>query len=155
MTNEITVSSFFMTAWALVLSQQLESQSVSFDYVLSDRPVDISGIEWAVGLFIQLPACEIAIAPGMPIVELARQVHAQRAHVSENGLSLPSKSTATQEFATLVNIRNSGTESLDMTAGGVRWSLESFDDPWDYDPRLCGQCAGVTGTRMLDRVHRG
>jgi amino acid adenylation domain-containing protein len=133
MANEITVSSFFMTAWAIVLSRQLGNQFVSFDYVLSDRSVDIAGIESAVGLFIRLPACKIAIAPDTPVVELARQIHAQRTRVSESENCLPSKSTATQGLATLVNIRNSGTESLDMTAGGVRWSLRSFDDPWDYD----------------------
>ncbi|KAJ0416599.1 hypothetical protein BJY00DRAFT_316716 [Aspergillus carlsbadensis] len=131
--NEITISSFFMTAWAIVLSQQLDNESVSFDYVLSDRSFDISGIDSAVGLFIRLPACEIAIAPDTSVVELARQVHAQRARVAESENCLPSKSTATQGLATLVNIRNSGTESLDMTAGSVRWSLRSFDDPWDYD----------------------
>ncbi|KAL3493162.1 hypothetical protein BJX62DRAFT_224020 [Aspergillus germanicus] len=133
MANEITISSFFMTAWAIVLSQKLDNRSVSFDYVLSDRSVDISGIESAVGLFIRLPACEIAIAPATPVMELARKVHAQRTRVPESESCLPSKSTAAQGLSTLVNIRNSGTESLDMTVGGVRWSLRSFDDPWDYD----------------------
>ncbi|KIA75496.1 hypothetical protein HK57_00018 [Aspergillus ustus] len=131
--NEITISSFFMAAWAITLSQQLRSRLVSFDYVLSDRAVDLPGIEAAVGLFIRLPACQMTIKPGLPVVELARQVHAQRTRASDPGLYLPSKTTAMQGLSTLVNIRNSGTESLDLTVGDLRWSLRCFDDPWDYD----------------------
>ncbi|KAL2849262.1 hypothetical protein BJY01DRAFT_246024 [Aspergillus pseudoustus] len=131
--NEITISSFFMTAWAVALSQQLRSQLVSFDYVLSDRAADLPGIGTAVGLFIRLPACQMTIKPDFPVVRLARQVHEQRTRAPDPGLSLPSKTTAMQGVSTLVNIRNSGTESLDLTVGDVRWSLRCFDDPWDYD----------------------
>ncbi|KAL2812422.1 hypothetical protein BJX63DRAFT_421822 [Aspergillus granulosus] len=133
MANEITISSFFMTAWVIALSQHLCNQNVSFDYVLSDRSINLPGIEAAVGPYIRLPACQMTVTPGLSVVELARQVHSQRTNVSEPSLCLPSKSTELQGLSTLVNIRNSGTESLDMTVGDVRWSLRCFDDPWDYD----------------------
>ncbi|KAL3468560.1 hypothetical protein BJX64DRAFT_273476 [Aspergillus heterothallicus] len=131
--NEITISSFFMAAWCIALSQHLENQNVSFDYVLSDRSIALPGVESAVGPFFRLPACQMAVSPNLPVVEFAREVHAQRTGVAKRGLSVPSQSTAMQGLRTLVNIRNSGTDSLDMNAGGVRWSLRCFDDPWDYD----------------------
>lgn len=38
-----------------------------------------------------------------------------------------------QGFVALANVRNSGAESLEMTSEKVRWSLQGFNDPWDYD----------------------
>ncbi|KAL5343464.1 hypothetical protein BJX70DRAFT_170030 [Aspergillus crustosus] len=131
--NEITISSFFMTAWAVVLSQHFENQSVAFDYVQSDRSADILGIEKAVGPYIRLPSCEAVVTRDVPVIELAQRVHARRTCFQGSGLILPSKPTALQKYATLVNIRNSGTDSLDMTSEHTQWNLKSFDDPWDYD----------------------
>ncbi|KAL4925707.1 uncharacterized protein BDV17DRAFT_294141 [Aspergillus undulatus] len=68
-TNGITMSSFFMAAWSGVLSQNLNNHAVSFDYVQSDRSVDIPGIEQAVGPYLRLPACEVVVEPG-PVVRI-------------------------------------------------------------------------------------
>ncbi|KAL4950977.1 hypothetical protein BDW69DRAFT_186824 [Aspergillus filifer] len=131
--NGITIPSFFMAAWSVVLSQKLGTRGVSFDYVQSDRFMDLSGIESAVGPYIRLPACEMAVEPGTTAVELARLVQTRRAGSSNSGYSLPSASTGQEQYSTLVNIRNSGTESLHMVSGEMRWRLASTEDPWDYD----------------------
>ncbi|KAL4880999.1 hypothetical protein BJY04DRAFT_218520 [Aspergillus karnatakaensis] len=129
----ITISSFFMTAWAIVLSQRLENQSIAFDYVLSDRLADITGIEKAVGPYIRLPTCQAVVTPAVPVTELTQRIHAQNTCFQGSGLELPSTFTAMQGYATLVNVRNSGTDSLDMTSEETQWILKGFDDPWDYD----------------------
>ncbi|KAL4799705.1 hypothetical protein BDV19DRAFT_376151 [Aspergillus venezuelensis] len=131
--NGITVPSFFMAAWSVVLSQKLGTRGASFDYVQSDRFMDLSGIESAVGPYIRLPACEVVVEPGTSAVELARLIQTQRAGSPNSGYSLPSASTGQEQYSTLVNIRNSGTESLHMASRQMRWKLTSTEDPWDYD----------------------
>ncbi|KAL4959778.1 uncharacterized protein BDV14DRAFT_212169 [Aspergillus stella-maris] len=131
--NGVTIPSFFMAAWSVVLSQKLGTREVSFDYVQSDRFMDLSGIESAVGPYIRLPACEMAVEPGTSAVEMTRLIQTQRAGSPNSGYSLPSASTGQEQYSTLVNIRNSGTESLHMAFGEMRWRLTSTEDPWDYD----------------------
>ncbi|KAL4808781.1 hypothetical protein BDV18DRAFT_157719 [Aspergillus unguis] len=128
--NEITVSSFFMAAWTLVLSKRL-GKDIAFDYVLSDRSAE--GVEGAVGPYIRLPACRTVI-DGETGMELAKKLHSTRSSQTvSTGLSLPSPVTKAQGLTTLVNIRNSGAESLTLVVGDVCWKLDSFEDPWDYD----------------------
>jgi amino acid adenylation domain-containing protein len=150
--NEITISSFFMTAWSIVLAKHFvedsrrvdatSSQAVAFDYVLSDRSADIPGIESAVGPYIRLPTLETHVKKGVSLKNIARGLHAQCTFQSlsqstqdGSSLELPSKATALQKYSTLVNIRNSGSDSLDLVSysGEVKWILQGFSDPWDYD----------------------
>ncbi|RDW72419.1 uncharacterized protein DSM5745_07591 [Aspergillus mulundensis] len=147
-TNEITVSSFFMAAWSTVLAKHMHSADVSspaetiaFDYVLSDRP-EVPGIENAVGPYIRLPTCETHVHRGISARDLARDLHAQctsqSSSPSQDGsldIDLPSKATSLQKYSTLVNIRNSGSDSLELVSasGDVKWVLQGFNDPWDYD----------------------
>ncbi|KAL4751559.1 hypothetical protein BDW72DRAFT_192753 [Aspergillus terricola var. indicus] len=150
--NEITISSFFMTAWSVVLAKHFvngnqradatSSQAVAFDYVLSDRSADIPGIESAVGPYIRLPTFETHVKKGVPLKNIARGLHAQCTFQSlsqstqdGSSLELPSKATALQKYSTLVNIRNSGSDSLNLVSdsGEVKWILQGFSDPWDYD----------------------
>ncbi|KAL4819367.1 hypothetical protein BDW67DRAFT_182313 [Aspergillus spinulosporus] len=150
--NEITISSFFMAAWSIVLaknfvdnSQKVDatsSQAVAFDYVLSDRSADIPGIENAVGPYIRLPTLEIHVKKCVSLKNIARALHAQCTFQSlsqstqdGSSLELPSKATALQKYSTLVNIRNSGSDSLELVSGSgkLKWILQGFSDPWDYD----------------------
>ncbi|KAL4980451.1 hypothetical protein BDW66DRAFT_147392 [Aspergillus desertorum] len=150
--NEITISSFFMTAWSVVLAKHfandnqtvddISSQAVAFDYVLSDRSADIPNIENAVGPYIRLPTCEINVEEGVSLRTSALDLHAQcilqsLSHSTHDGssLELPIKITALRKHTSLVNIRNSGSDSLNMVSdpGDVRWTLRGFKDPWDYD----------------------
>ncbi|KAL5003670.1 hypothetical protein BDV10DRAFT_180203 [Aspergillus recurvatus] len=166
--NEITISSFFMTAWSTVLAEHFfddnqtvdatTSQAVAFDYVLSDRSADIPGIESAVGPYIRLPTCKIHVKEGVSLRNIALDLHAQcifqsRSQSTQDGssLDLPSKLTALQKYSTLMNIRNSGSDSLNMVSdsGDVKWILQGFKDPWDYDLVLAvnvhaGKVAGWT-----------
>ncbi|CBF77087.1 uncharacterized protein ANIA_10576 [Aspergillus nidulans FGSC A4] len=150
--NEITISSFFMTAWSIVLAKHFvahnqrvdstSSQAVAFDYVLSDRSANIPGIESAVGPYIRLPTLETHVKEGVSLKNIARGLHAQCTFQSlsqstqdGSSLELPSKATALQKYSTLVNIRNSGSDSLDLVSdsGEWKWILQGFSDPWDYD----------------------
>ncbi|KAL6229443.1 hypothetical protein BDW75DRAFT_245730 [Aspergillus navahoensis] len=150
--NEITISSFFMTAWSTVLAKHVadgnqtvdatSSQAVAFDYVLSDRSADIPSIGNAVGPYIRLPTCETHVKKGVPLTKIARDLHAQctfqsLSQLTQGGssLELPSKITALQKYSTLVNIRSSSSDSLNVVSGSgnVKWIMQGFNDPWDYD----------------------
>ncbi|KAL4901512.1 hypothetical protein BDW74DRAFT_181802 [Aspergillus multicolor] len=145
--NEITISSFFMAAWSTVLAKHSTdsadpTETVALDYVLSDRSAEIPGIENAVGPYIRLPTCETHVNEGISVRDLAREVHEQCSSQSlyqstqdGSSLDLPSKATSLQKYSTLVNIRNSGSDSLETVSksGEVKWMLQGFNNPWDYD----------------------
>ncbi|KAL4990947.1 hypothetical protein BDW68DRAFT_174394 [Aspergillus falconensis] len=150
--NEITISSLFMTAWSTVLAKHvaddnqtvdaISSQAVAFDYVLSDRSAAIPSIKNALGPYIRLQTCQTHVKEGVSLTNSARDLHAQctiqslsQSTQDGSSLELPSKITALQKYSTLVNIRNSGSDSLNMISdsGDVKWTLQGFNDPWDYD----------------------
>ena len=67
--HRLTLNTFFLGAWALLLSRYSGQEEVVFGTVVSGRPPELAGIEQMVGLFINTLPIRIAVAPDAPLLD--------------------------------------------------------------------------------------
>ncbi|KAK5624973.1 hypothetical protein RRF57_000689 [Xylaria bambusicola] len=71
--QELTPSNIFQLAWALVLRQYVNSESVCFGYMTSGRDAPIIGIDDIVGPIINMHICRVVMGPDETILGLLRK----------------------------------------------------------------------------------
>ncbi len=70
---QVTVSSLFQAAWAVVLGAFNDKRDVVFGAVVSGRPPQIDGVETILGSFMTTIPVRIRFSPDMPFSALAKQ----------------------------------------------------------------------------------
>ncbi|KAJ5175696.1 uncharacterized protein N7482_001573 [Penicillium canariense] len=150
----VTVSSLVLASWSLVLSQHVSNQNVAFAYVSSERCLDIPQIEGAVGLFVDLFVLNLDIAATTTLLRLVRGIQERHIELSLRRGKQPVRAaqnavngTTAGTINTMVNIRNSGVDSLRMRRENVEVSMLSFEDSWNYDVVLAADVASDGSTK--------
>lgn len=70
----VTIANIFQVAWALVLSQYIESNDVSFGYLSSGRDVPVEGVQEMLGPLINMMVTRIILDPSLTVGQIVRQV---------------------------------------------------------------------------------
>ena len=78
--NNFTVSNIIQTAWGLVLRSFTGSNDICFGYLCSGRDAPVTGIEDAIGLFINMLVCRIAFPDDQSISDVLQQVQSDFIH---------------------------------------------------------------------------
>ncbi|KAI6758643.1 hypothetical protein HG530_010883 [Fusarium avenaceum] len=141
MATGITASTFFRTAWAILLAKWLGRTDVCFGYVVSGRDVSVPGIEEIVGPVLNILPCRANVTSAsngnsyqenaekedaMELERLLDQIQADLFESLPHQLSSSifvdnSTSPGSSVFNTLVNFRNSGLSRIskgEMTKSG-------------------------------------
>ncbi|KAG9235149.1 hypothetical protein BJ875DRAFT_529770 [Amylocarpus encephaloides] len=79
-TNGVTISNIIQTAWALTLRAYTGSDDVLFGYMASGRDLPVPDIEHAVGVYLTMVVCRLAISEGATPIQLAQM--AQEHYIS-------------------------------------------------------------------------
>ncbi|KAH8665275.1 hypothetical protein BGZ60DRAFT_540731 [Tricladium varicosporioides] len=72
--NGVTISNVIQTAWALTLKTYTGSEEVLFGYMASGRDLPVAGIEEAVGVYLTMLVCHLAIDERATISELVQNI---------------------------------------------------------------------------------
>jgi hypothetical protein len=72
--NDLTLVNLLQVAWGLVLRCYSGADDVCFGYVASGRDVPLKGIDNAVGTYINMLVCRLAMAGPNPVIHLLRTV---------------------------------------------------------------------------------
>jgi amino acid adenylation domain-containing protein/non-ribosomal peptide synthase protein (TIGR01720 family) len=139
--NSVTVANLAQTVWGLVLRSYTGSDQVCFGYLSSGRDIEVDGIDEAVGPFINMLVCYMAIDRASSPAQLVKQVLAdylaglEHQHCSlaqvQHGLNLVGRPL----FNTLMSVQRLGTDQ------GVEPAI-SFNSIGGHDP-----------TEVSDRCH--
>ncbi|KAI0106221.1 hypothetical protein GGR51DRAFT_571523 [Nemania sp. FL0031] len=69
----LTLASIFQISWGLVLGRYVNSESVCFGYITSDRGLEIPHLDETVGPVINTHVCRVKIGEDKPILDLLRE----------------------------------------------------------------------------------
>ncbi|KAI2636178.1 acetyl-CoA synthetase-like protein [Xylaria nigripes] len=142
----LTMALVIRFAWAVVLSQYLDSNRVAFGYVVAGRDVDFPGIESIVGPCLSILGCvadlgdrEMTVATYLKMLQdqflesLPHQcgyLEFAAASVRESQGQDSSVTPTNVHFDTLVNFRSHPKKKEDDS--GPQFRVESESDPFDY-----------------------
>lgn len=73
-TMGVTISNIMLAAWGLVLRSYASMDDVCFGYLAAGRDAPLSGIQEAVGAFINMLVCRIRFSPTMTLESLFKEV---------------------------------------------------------------------------------
>lgn len=132
--SSITLANFILGAWALVLKQYTESDDVCFGYLSAGRDAPVSGIQDAIGAFINMLCCRVRFYPGLSFADLIKNVQDEYlqslphqlcslAHI-QHDLGLSGKPL----FDTALSIQNHG-KSSDATTEDLIFEPLTAHDP--------------------------
>jgi amino acid adenylation domain-containing protein/non-ribosomal peptide synthase protein (TIGR01720 family) len=131
----ITLAALFQTAWAMVLASFTEQQDVCFGYLASGRDTPLTGIENAVGLFVNLLVCRCNLNPKARLqqtvdsvqADLIRGMSHQHCSLAEiqHRLDLPE---ATSLFNTIMSFQRRSSHE-DHEDAAISFEMVSGRDP--------------------------
>jgi non-ribosomal peptide synthase protein (TIGR01720 family) len=78
-THRLTLNTLMQGTWALLLARRSGTDDVAFGSVVSGRPVDLPGIESAVGLFINTLPVRVVVEHDAQVLAWLRAIQAQQA----------------------------------------------------------------------------
>ncbi|HEX5883539.1 MAG TPA: amino acid adenylation domain-containing protein, partial [Pyrinomonadaceae bacterium] len=76
--HQLTLSTLFQGAWALLLSGYSREADVVYGATVAGRPVSFAGVERMVGLFINTLPVRVRVDPAMPVVAWLKQIQAEQ-----------------------------------------------------------------------------
>jgi amino acid adenylation domain-containing protein/non-ribosomal peptide synthase protein (TIGR01720 family) len=77
----LTLNILSQAVWSLMLSHSSGRRDVVFGATLSGRPVDLSGAETMIGLFINTLPIRARVEPEMPLMQWLRELQEQQAEI--------------------------------------------------------------------------
>ncbi|KAL4874810.1 hypothetical protein BJY04DRAFT_224650 [Aspergillus karnatakaensis] len=135
-TNSITFANLFLATWAIVLRNSTHSEDVCFGYPSTGRDLPVSGIQDAVGIFINTLCCRARFQEGETLLDVCKSVQQnhtaglehQRASLAEiqHELGMQGKPL----FNTCVSIQNHSGDEIEK--GGIRFEYKRAYDPTEY-----------------------
>ncbi|KIA75709.1 nonribosomal peptide synthase [Aspergillus ustus] len=135
-TNSITLANLTLSAWAIVLRSHIGSDDICFGYPSTGRDLPVSGIQEAVGIFINTLCCRVRFRPGQTFLDLSRFVQDdhiqslphQRASLAEIQHALGENGKAL--FNTCISIQNHSDDKPEDADLSFEF-LEAYD-PSEY-----------------------
>lgn len=136
--HNITMSNLFMTAWAFVLRAYSGTDIVNFGYLASGRDIPISGIERAVGPFINMLVCSVNLGKEATLVSILEKMqtdyaqslphqHCSLADIQHN-LGIAGQSL----FNTVVSFQKESLNSNSVKGSdGISFEVVDGQDPTD------------------------
>ncbi|WP_055700599.1 non-ribosomal peptide synthetase [Streptomyces silaceus] len=136
-THGLTLSTVVHGLWGLLIGGLTGSQDVVFGTTVSGRTTEVTGLDSAVGLFINTVPARVTLRPDEPLADLLRRVQ--------------------DEHAALLDHQHLGLADIQRVAGGGELfdTLVVFENYPTGDVRD-GQDAGepyITGAEVFDAVH--
>ncbi|KAJ8206638.1 hypothetical protein LV159_008937, partial [Aspergillus fumigatus] len=137
----LTVANILQMAWALVLRSYTSSDKVCFGYLTMGRDAPVTGIEDAIGPFINMMVCSLSFREDMLAVEMAQQIqedflqglahqHCALADI-HHALGLRGE----RLFNTIMTYRRLRSQDNTSTAS-LRFRDMGGEDPTEYDISL-------------------
>jgi amino acid adenylation domain-containing protein/non-ribosomal peptide synthase protein (TIGR01720 family) len=118
---QVTLGTCLQAVWGLLLARWTKQQETVFGVVVAGRPVEVFGIESAVGMFINTVAMRVRLDPAERVDEWIRRLHNNFASLRQfehsrlvDVLSWSDVPRGEQLFETLLIIEN---YPMDQTAG--------------------------------------
>ncbi|KAL4782981.1 hypothetical protein BJX76DRAFT_358411 [Aspergillus varians] len=134
--NSITLASLILAAWAIFLRGYTQSDDVCFGYPSTGRDLPVSGIQDAVGIFINMLCCRVKCRANQTLLGLSKSV--QDDHIS----SLAHQRSSLAEiqhalgrqgkplFNTCVSIQNHSADKVEVA--GILYEFQKAYDPCEY-----------------------
>ncbi|KAL2836009.1 hypothetical protein BJY01DRAFT_252206 [Aspergillus pseudoustus] len=135
-TNSITLANLTLSAWAIVLHSHIGSDDICFGYPSTGRDLPVSGIQEAVGIFINTLCCRVRFRPGQTFFDLSKSVQDdhiqslphQRASLAEIQHALGENGKAL--FNTCISIQNHSDDKLEDA--DLSFEFLEAHDPTEY-----------------------
>jgi amino acid adenylation domain-containing protein/non-ribosomal peptide synthase protein (TIGR01720 family) len=134
--RNITLSTLFKTAWALVLQTYTGSRQVCFGYLVSGRDIPIDNIDSAIGAFINMLVCRVDLADAVGSVldkiqdESVTSLQHQHCSLANIQHGLSSELSAQPLFNSAINFQMVPVpEALDSS---VAFTFSHHYDPTEY-----------------------
>ncbi|KAL4865220.1 hypothetical protein BDV12DRAFT_200342 [Aspergillus spectabilis] len=135
-TNSFTLANLILTTWAIVLRDFTRSDDVCFGYPSTGRDLPVSGIQDAVGIFINTLCCRVNLQNGQTLLDVCKTV--QNDHIT--GLAHQRSSLAEIQhelgmqgkplFNTCISIQNHSGDEVEK--GGILFEYRKAYDPAEY-----------------------
>lgn len=164
-TNSITLANLVLAAWAIFLRSYTHSEDVCFGYPSTGRDLPVSGIQDAVGIFINNICCRVRFQSGQTLLGLSKSV--QEDHI--NSLAYQHASLAEIQhalgrqgkplFNTCISIQNHSADKVEVA--GIAYEFQKAHDPCEVSSinntsyRRLHTNARIFSTRLLPmlRLH--
>jgi amino acid adenylation domain-containing protein/non-ribosomal peptide synthase protein (TIGR01720 family) len=140
-THGITLSNIFQLAWSLVLRAFTGSDDICFGYLTSGRDIPLSGIEDAIGPFINMLVCRTKFSSDLTLGQLLESTqedyinNTKHQHVSlaeiKRSLNLPDIPL----FNTILSLQRGGMAMGATEASSVRIEPLKGEDPTEVRTR--------------------
>ena len=82
--RELTQATVLAGAWALLVSRYTGCSDVAFGLTTSGRPVELSGVDTIVGLFMNTIPARVGVDPGQPVASWLTELQATLAEAREH-----------------------------------------------------------------------
>ncbi|KAF5632266.1 non-ribosomal peptide synthetase [Fusarium tjaetaba] len=133
----ITLSNLLQLAWALVLQAYTGLEDVCFGYLVADRDIPVSGMDDAIGVFINMLVCRVRLDPSTTLNTALRTMQDDLATaMNHKNVSLAYFQHAVGTNESLFNTAYSfqrRSVSKDMATGAISFDVKDAQDPSEYD----------------------
>jgi amino acid adenylation domain-containing protein/non-ribosomal peptide synthase protein (TIGR01720 family) len=133
-----TLSNVLQLAWALVLQAYTGLDDVCFGYLVAGRDIPVSGIDEAVGVFINMLVCRVQLNPATSVGEVLAGIQSDlmtgmlNKQVSLADVQHGTNAANAPLFNTAYSFQRRSV-SKDMAAGDISFDISDAQDPSEYD----------------------
>ncbi|MGP3980107.1 amino acid adenylation domain-containing protein [Streptomyces sp. KR80] len=132
----LTINAVLSAAWALVLSATVGRHDVVFGATVAGRPADVSGVDSAIGMFLNTVPLRVTLDPDEPVGDLLRRMQSERVAVMDH------------EYLGLAELQRAGGHP---TLFDTLYVLQNFADEGAFR-RLTAR-HGIIGVGSVDATH--
>jgi amino acid adenylation domain-containing protein/non-ribosomal peptide synthase protein (TIGR01720 family) len=132
----LTINAVLSAAWALVLSATVGRHDVVFGATVAGRPADVSGVDTAIGMFLNTVPLRVTLDPDEPVGDLLRRMQSERVAVMDH------------EYLGLAELQRAGGHT---TLFDTLYVLQNFADEGAF--RQLTERHGITGVGSVDATH--
>ncbi|MEU9012545.1 amino acid adenylation domain-containing protein [Streptomyces sp. NPDC048479] len=132
----LTINTVLSAAWALVLSATVGRDDVVFGATVAGRPADVSGVDTAIGMFLNTVPLRVTFDPDEPVADLLRRMQSERVALMDH------------EYLGLAELQRAGGHN---TLFDTLYVLQNFADEGAF--RQLTERHGITGVGSVDATH--
>ncbi|MFI9585747.1 amino acid adenylation domain-containing protein [Streptomyces sp. NPDC052236] len=132
----LTINAVLSAAWALVLSATVGRHDVVFGATVAGRPADVSGVDTAIGMFLNTVPLRVTLDPDEQVADLLRRMQRERVALMDH------------EYLGLAELQRAGGHP---TLFDTLYVLQNFADEGAF--RQLTARHGITGVGSVDATH--
>ncbi|WP_251070431.1 non-ribosomal peptide synthetase [Streptomyces sp. ISL-96] len=132
----LTINAVLSAAWALVLSATVGRNDVVFGATVAGRPADVSGVDTAIGMFLNTVPLRVTLDPDEPVADLLRRMQSERVELMGH------------EYLGLAELQRAGGHT---TLFDTLYVLQNFADEGAFNQLTARH--GITGVGSVDATH--